>query len=75
MIPPESSCADIGFDCTNEELFKALERMMTGSERPENVIDFLNPYKYRPTNLPGKDLYILEQNLDWFNYLAHCILL
>ncbi|GKV29862.1 hypothetical protein SLEP1_g38746 [Rubroshorea leprosula] len=66
MIPPDSSChADIGFDCTNEELFKALEKMMTGSQRPCNVID-LNPYKYRPNNLPEGIWYLInsKENTD-----------
>lgn len=50
MSPP----ADIGLYCSDEELFIILERIITGFPLPGNVIRDVNPYHYKPVNLPGK---------------------
>lgn len=61
-LPASSHPADIGLDCTNEELFTAFERMVTGSPLPSNVINDVNPYKHEPTNLPEGIWYLINSN-------------
>ncbi|KAF3446278.1 hypothetical protein FNV43_RR11457 [Rhamnella rubrinervis] len=48
MSPP----ADIGLFCSDEELIIILDRIITGSPLPGNVIRDVNPYHYKPANLP-----------------------
>ncbi|KAE8713413.1 hypothetical protein F3Y22_tig00110210pilonHSYRG00079 [Hibiscus syriacus] len=54
--------ANIGFTCTNEELFIGLDKLTSGSPLPSNVID-VNPYRYEPQNLPG-DFWFLSSSND-----------
>ncbi|KAK3231559.1 hypothetical protein Dsin_003440 [Dipteronia sinensis] len=51
---------DISFACTHEELFVSLERMMNGFPLPSNVITDINPYIYKPTNLPDGVWYFVR---------------
>ncbi|WCJ35290.1 hypothetical protein M5689_016554 [Euphorbia peplus] len=46
------SLPDISFDCSNEEIFKFLEKISHGNPLPSNVIADVNPYNYAPSNLP-----------------------
>lgn len=63
MIPPVSLLpAGIGFNCTDEELFTAFERLVTGSPLPSNVIDGINPYMHKPNDLPGGIWYLISSN-------------
>ncbi|GAV59631.1 NAM domain-containing protein, partial [Cephalotus follicularis] len=40
----------IDVNCTNEEIFMHLEKMMSGSPPPRNVMTDVNPYKLNPSN-------------------------
>ncbi|KAK9028813.1 hypothetical protein V6N11_025952 [Hibiscus sabdariffa] len=53
---------NIGFTCTNEELFTGLDKLTSGSPLPNNVID-VNPYRYEPQNLPD-DFWFLSSSND-----------
>lgn len=54
MCPPTASTPiDVDFASTDENLFGSLERMIRGSPLPCNVINDVNPYNHRPSNLPG----------------------
>ncbi|GMI96786.1 hypothetical protein HRI_003347900 [Hibiscus trionum] len=55
--------ANIGFSCTNEELFIGLDKFTNGSPLPSNVISDVNPYKYEPQNLPD-DFWFLSSSKD-----------
>ncbi|XP_039044039.1 NAC domain-containing protein 53-like isoform X1 [Hibiscus syriacus] len=57
-----SPLANVGFTCTNEELFIGLYKLTDGSPLPSNVID-INPYKYEPQNLPD-DFWFLSSSKD-----------
>ncbi|XP_030553663.1 NAC domain-containing protein 83-like isoform X2 [Rhodamnia argentea] len=50
--------ADIKYDCSDEEVFKSLECITSGNSLPGNVIRDINPYCYRPENLPGNIWYL-----------------
>lgn len=55
--------SDIGFHCTDEELCMFLQRLMSGSPLPRNVINDVNPYQYMPSNLPpGSFWYLIRSN-------------
>lgn len=61
MSPPAvSSSADIGLYCSDEDLFMLLEKIIIGSPLPGNVITDINPYRYKPWNLPGKHLVLIN---------------
>ncbi|XVE94761.1 hypothetical protein REPUB_Repub02eG0036900 [Reevesia pubescens] len=63
--PAASPPANIGFTCTDEELFIAFDKLISGSPLPSNVIDE-NPCRYEPQNLPD-DLWFLmksEENIN-----------
>lgn len=54
MFAPAASTTEIDFDCTLAELFGLFTRMASGTSPPSNVVTDINPYKYAPSNLPGK---------------------
>lgn len=54
MCPQSAALpADIGFQCTNEELCSSLGKIISGSPLPGNVIEDANPYQLVPSDLPG----------------------
>lgn len=67
MCPQAASPpSEIGSNSTYEELCVLLERMMNGFPLPGNVTNDVNPFKYKPSNLPGN--YLLFLNLVGLNY-------
>ncbi|KAI8549726.1 hypothetical protein RHMOL_Rhmol06G0047700 [Rhododendron molle] len=62
MCPP----APVPPPATDEEIFMSLERLTKGSSIPENVLTDVNPYQYRPSNLPADVWYFMpaEQEKD-----------
>lgn len=45
---------DISQHCSDEELFVSLKKLVCGGPLPRNVVPDINPYDYKPENLPGK---------------------
>ncbi|CAI0425483.1 unnamed protein product [Linum tenue] len=65
MCPPSlNPNAEIGFDCTPEEICSSLHKMMKGSPLPSNVVDDICPYIYTPSNLPADIWYLIEKSMD-----------
>ncbi|XP_030460518.1 NAC domain-containing protein 76-like [Syzygium oleosum] len=59
MCPPAvEPLADIKYGCSDEVLFMLLELIIYGHSLPGNVITELNPYCYRPENLPDGMWYL-----------------
>ncbi|KAG2663895.1 hypothetical protein I3843_16G055600 [Carya illinoinensis] len=50
--PAVASLGDLKSNCTVEELFLSFEKMISGSQFPSNVLPDVNPFLYRPSNLP-----------------------
>ncbi|XVF63915.1 hypothetical protein PTKIN_Ptkin09bG0124800 [Pterospermum kingtungense] len=79
-IPPESEITmatseasppvNIGFTCTDEELFMALEKLIRGSPLPSNVITGISPYGCDPQHLPG-DIWFLISSKEKNNIEEH----
>ncbi|CAL8988734.1 unnamed protein product [Prunus brigantina] len=61
---PQSAAlpADIGFQCTDEELCISLGKIISGSPLPGNVIEDANPYQLVPSNLPDGFWYFIHSN-------------
>ncbi|XWS24324.1 hypothetical protein CRYUN_Cryun28dG0091600 [Craigia yunnanensis] len=57
--------ANIGFTCTDEELFISFDKLTSGSPLPSNVVD-VNPYIYEPQNLPDDVWFLIssKENID-----------
>ncbi|XVF36150.1 hypothetical protein REPUB_Repub19eG0033700 [Reevesia pubescens] len=55
--------ANIGFTCSNEELFIAFNKLTSGSPLPSDVID-VNPYNYEPQNLPYDFWFLIKEKTD-----------
>lgn len=54
MCPPGPSASlDIGTYWTDEDLIMSLDRIQHGSPLPSNVVADVNPFEYKPSNLPG----------------------
>ncbi|CAI0435402.1 unnamed protein product [Linum tenue] len=65
MCPPSlNPNAEIGFDCTPEEICSSLHKMMKGSPLPSNVVDDICPYIYTPSNLPADVWYLIEKSME-----------
>ncbi|CAL1410992.1 unnamed protein product [Linum trigynum] len=65
MCPPSlNPNAEIGFDCTPEEICSSLHKMMKGSPLPSNVVDDICPYIYNPSNLPANVWYLIEKSME-----------
>ncbi|CAL1396269.1 unnamed protein product [Linum trigynum] len=65
MCPPSlNPNAEIGFDCTPEEICSSLRKMMKGSPLSSNVVDDICPYIYTPSNLPAGIWYLIEKSME-----------
>ncbi|ONI32747.1 hypothetical protein PRUPE_1G383200 [Prunus persica] len=63
MCPQSATLpADIGFQCTDEELCISLGKIISGSPLPGNVIEDANPYQLVPSNLPDGFWYFIHSN-------------
>ncbi|KAL6207401.1 hypothetical protein ACLB2K_018359 [Fragaria x ananassa] len=63
MHPQAVLRANIGVHYTDKELCMFLQKLLSGSPLPKNVINDVNPYQYMPSYLPpGSFWYLIRSN-------------